>query len=730
MDHFGTKSKDKSRLLKFQAEFVSYYTPSNGPYSYRELPREYWITEPTPEDPDGDIEDEGYAEIFSISVKNKLVDFSKKEINFSNWNNLKFEEELKNRNYLFEDQESIRKFKDLSMVYSIDIGNRSEYLDNEYEVYGSSHSTKLEPLRFDNVTNAIPSLQNGIPKDKMLRTKTVDQFTEELSDKIFESILDSKKSIRTLLDEQLGIEVPVESYPDFNLFWEDILESNYEEIFDYLDASPKFRKRTPYVPTKKNLEDTNYWKWETNPNFGIPFSKQDPEEYSFLAIERLSGIKENNLSSKEVTVKFLNFIFDNIFQLTKTIDGKQIFKFLSDAEEAPSSLFTSYSFSYDDSYKTNVNESDQLTHQDYFDDLNTFVNSDDFNEVLDIAVTNFVLRHGLTSDELVKIYEEISSGKVFQNIMESPTYFKNSLKELPFFTSEPIIISSKCENLAVGKWGSSIEDSDYFRDLMIQTILNQLQKIKYIGPLRQLNIKEERNFSFLPNAPLGTNGEQFFNFYEKNKRREVEVPIPNLTSKNKKIEISKQQTTIEEALNAWLKYFEIADAFGTEADIELDILKGYVVPKNLNKRIRLDNLGVGFSQLAPIILLCISSDNGDTILLEQPELHLHPAVQQKFANFALAFAENGIQIILETHSDHLVNRLRRELVESSDNLDKLISIYFVERKEGLSKFTLANVDKFGQYEFNKYPEGFFDQTAEDSLAILKARAKLKEDEQL
>ena len=91
------------------------------------------------------------------------------------------------------------------MVYSIDIGNRSEYLDNEYEVYGSSHSTKLEPLRFDNVTNAIPSLQNGIPKDKMLRTKTVDQFAEELSDKIFESILDSKKSIRTLLDEQLEL---------------------------------------------------------------------------------------------------------------------------------------------------------------------------------------------------------------------------------------------------------------------------------------------------------------------------------------------------------------------------------------------------------------------------------------------------------------------------------------------------------------------------------------------
>ena len=137
---------------------------------------------------------------------------------------------------------------------------------------------------------------------------------------------------------------------------------------------------------------------------------------------------------------------------------------------------------------------------------------------------------------------------------------------------------------------------------------------------------------------------------------------------------------------------------------------------------------MGFSQLAPIILLCITSEPGDTILLEQPELHLHPAVQQKFANFALEFSKKETQIILETHSDHLVNRLRRELVESKESLRDMISIFFVERKKGLSKFTLANVDKFGQYEFGKYPEGFFDQTAEDSLAILKARAKLKQDE--
>ena len=137
-------------------------------------------------------------------------------------------------------------------------------------------------------------------------------------------------------------------------------------------------------------------------------------------------------------------------------------------------------------------------------------------------------------------------------------------------------------------------------------------------------------------------------------------------------------------------------------------------------------LGVGFSQLAPIILLCLSSSPGTTILLEQPELHLHPKVQQKFADFIIEMMEyRGLQIILETHSDHMLNRIRRRIAEEklekdSSTLFENCSIYFAEREEGVTAFRKAELTNSGTYDLTDFPKGFFDQGAEDAFFILKA----------
>ena len=137
-------------------------------------------------------------------------------------------------------------------------------------------------------------------------------------------------------------------------------------------------------------------------------------------------------------------------------------------------------------------------------------------------------------------------------------------------------------------------------------------------------------------------------------------------------------------------------------------------------------LGVGFSQLAPIILLCLTSAPGTTILLEQPELHLHPKVQQKFADFIVEMIEkNDLQIILETHSDHILNRIRRRVAqakieENDSSLFQKCAILFAERENGVTSFRKAKLTESGMFDLTDYPDGFFDQGAEDAFYILKA----------
>ena len=101
------------------------------------------------------------------------------------------------------------------------------------------------------------------------------------------------------------------------------------------------------------------------------------------------------------------------------------------------------------------------------------------------------------------------------------------------------------------------------------------------------------------------------------------------------LEFKSDEMTISESFNKYLKFFEIAESFSSEYVPETDTVVGYIKPIGLDKNIKMTDLGVGFSQLAPIILLCITSSPGTTILLEQPELHLHPKVQQKFSYFII-----------------------------------------------------------------------------------------------
>jgi predicted ATPase len=135
----------------------------------------------------------------------------------------------------------------------------------------------------------------------------------------------------------------------------------------------------------------------------------------------------------------------------------------------------------------------------------------------------------------------------------------------------------------------------------------------------------------------------------------------------------------------------------------------------------LTNVGVGVSQVLPIVLMALLASTGSLLIFEQPELHLHPRVQTRLADFFISVALSGRQCLLETHSEYLIHRLRRRVAEAEGAaLTKLSKLYFVEREGGLTSCRSVDITKYGA--ILDWPVEFFDQSQIEAEKILVAAA--------
>ena len=144
--------------------------------------------------------------------------------------------------------------------------------------------------------------------------------------------------------------------------------------------------------------------------------------------------------------------------------------------------------------------------------------------------------------------------------------------------------------------------------------------------------------------------------------------------------------TFSDALNIWLNFFrcggeerlrrsELSIDFyrGLIADIKLRNSKGEAFP--------LADNGFGYSQLLPILVKGLLLRREGTLIVEQPELHLHPALQIRLADFFAALIISGRRVLLETHSEHMINALRVRGVEAeSSALSDGMKILFLDWK--------------------------------------------------
>ena len=185
-----------------------------------------------------------------------------------------------------------------------------------------------------------------------------------------------------------------------------------------------------------------------------------------------------------------------------------------------------------------------------------------------------------------------------------------------------------------------------------------------------------------------------------------------------------QLRSLDEQIPKWLQRLDLINSYrlnpvlGSDRDYEFLVRKYKGGPE-----VRLTDVGFGVSQVLPVLVLCYYVPEGSILILEQPEAHLHPKVQSELADLLIEVVkERQLQIILESHSEHLLIRLMRRIAEEQISADDT-AFYFCEMNEGVSEIERLNVDDYGN--ITNWPQNFFGDEMGDLAAKTIAEMKRK-----
>jgi len=210
----------------------------------------------------------------------------------------------------------------------------------------------------------------------------------------------------------------------------------------------------------------------------------------------------------------------------------------------------------------------------------------------------------------------------------------------------------------------------------------------------------------LQTNPVGNEGE--FAAYQLHEYGQAKIIHTNLSEPNLLApEAPGNSTVLQMQTEAWLSQLGVSVRIQTERPVGTDaIILRFSFPDISGNYYRPTNVGFGLTYALPIFVAALRAPVGSLLIVENPEAHLHPKGQALIGHFLARTAACGVQVIIETHSDHVLNGIR-VAVKRAKIPHEDVQINFFHQHDGKSTISVPQIDRHGHID--QWPEDFFDE---------------------
>ena len=377
----------------------------------------------------------------------------------------------------------------------------------------------------------------------------------------------------------------------------------------------------------------------------------------------------------------------------------------------------------------------------FFGDENSLVNLGDFREVIhghDVEA-GLELEFGSKPKESfgILLYEEKPDGIegiftklinhfTFHTSISAPTLRSELLMaRLAYYCVGPdgnwniewkpqgrvYVDGDETESLEVKNcYGSSDDSIDSLLELLSSAFEELFSHVYYLGPTR---VHPQRLYHW-----EGTHPKEIDLWGDKAIDALLSAGVRKLKSSNKE-----DGMLIETRISEWLQKMELAYSFQLIPTRSLED-KNYEVRfrKTTNStEVTLADMGHGVSDLFPLLVHCYYVPEESTLILEQPGIHLHPKAQADLADLLIeVITERNLQILIESHSEHLLTRLQLRIAEQQIAASDT-ALYFCENENGVSTIKPLDVDELGNIK--NWPKNFFGNVRGDLAKMTREQMK-------